>query len=145
MADGTQGVMGPGGMGSGYIDGVFSDDVQGLGEEHPNVRIHACIVLQFPMMTMASQAAPSMGLTDAQVLEIQEATQAAWTQMLQTLLPNQGYNWQVGRSRLLGPAPHTAQAFGDQDGVASSVSQSAIPRHCGSAKKADPGWYSVFA
>ncbi len=30
-------VMGPGGMGSGFVDGVFSDDVQGLGEEHPNV------------------------------------------------------------------------------------------------------------
>ena len=37
--------MGAGGMGSGVIDGVFSDDVQGLGEEHPNVSmLRFCIV-----------------------------------------------------------------------------------------------------
>ena len=51
-----------------------------------------------------------MGLTDDQAQEIQIATQAAWTQMLDALRAVKGYNW---------------QAFGDQDGVAESVSQGA--------------------
>ena len=98
-------VLGPGGMGSGFVDGVFSDDVQvreeyfhyhggftlsqGLGEEHPN-------------------AAPNMGLTSDQVSALQEATQLAYTKMIDTLVQHSGYNW---------------QAFGDQDGVAGSVYQ----------------------
>ena len=61
-----------------YIDGVFTDDVQGLGEEHPN-------------------AAPNMGLTNEQVVVLQEATQVAYNQMLAALRDVNGYNWQVGR------------------------------------------------
>ncbi len=36
-----------------------------------------------------------MGLTDEQVLEIQEATAAAWEAMLAALIPAKGYNWQA--------------------------------------------------
>ena len=50
-----------------------------------------------------------MGLTDSEVAAIQTATQSAWQQMLDVLVPQMGYNW---------------QAFGDQDGVASNVAQS---------------------
>ena len=55
---------------------MFTDDVQGLGEEHPN-------------------AAPSMGLTNEQVVVLQEATQVAYNQMLAALRDVNGYNWQV--------------------------------------------------
>ncbi len=49
-----------------------------------------------------------MGLTADEVQTLQTATQSAWTQMLDALRAVKGYNW---------------QAFGDQDGVAESVSQ----------------------
>jgi hypothetical protein len=36
-----------------------------------------------------------MGLTADEVQTIQLATQSAWSQMLDVLLPSRGYNWQV--------------------------------------------------
>jgi hypothetical protein len=54
------------------------------------------------------QAAPNMGLTQEQVAEIEQATAAAWTAMLDALIPAKGYNW---------------QAFSAQDGTSPSVSQ----------------------
>src|SRR4051794_19057300 len=51
-------VMGPGGTGAvgGVVDGVYSDDVQGFGEEHPD-------------------AQGRMNLSDAEVVLIRNATQ----------------------------------------------------------------------
>jgi hypothetical protein len=49
-----------------------------------------------------------MGLTDLEVLEIQQATAAAWEAMLAALIPRKGYNW---------------HAFGSQDDPFPSVSQ----------------------
>ncbi len=54
------------------------------------------------------QAAPNMGLTDEQVLEIQEATAAAWGKMLDALIAAKGYNW---------------HGFSAQDGTSPAVSQ----------------------
>jgi hypothetical protein len=42
-----------------------------------------------------------MGLTDSEVTAILEATQVAYTKMLDTLVPNKGYNWQAFGNQVL--------------------------------------------
>ena len=76
---------------------------------------------------MHMQAPANMGLSSDDVAVIQNATTSAWAQMLDALLPVNGYNW---------------QAFGDQDGVSPSVSQgncaSIMNEYCSSEQYAAP-------
>jgi len=72
-------VMGRGGTSAGdgtLVDGVFTDDVRGLGEEHP-------------------YAAERMGLTKQEVAAIILATQEIWNRMATSLLGAHKYNWQM--------------------------------------------------
>ena len=71
-------VMGPGGTGApgGVVDGVFTDDVQGIGEEHDS-------------------AAPNMNISATELQGIQDATHAAWQKMFNALHAAGKYNWQV--------------------------------------------------
>jgi hypothetical protein len=74
------------------VDGTFTDDVDGVPEEHPAV-----------------QAAINM--TDAQLAQLQYATLATNMLMIESLVPQQRYNW---------------QAFGAEDGVNGGVSTSSL-------------------
>ena len=69
---------------------MFTDDVQGLGEEHP-------------------QAQVAMNLSAPEVADIRNATQAAWQKMFDKLHAAGKYNWQVraGKGR-----PRAAVATG---------------------------------
>lgn len=58
------------------VDGTFTDDVDGVPEEHPAV-----------------QAAINM--TDAQLAQLQYATLATNMLMIEALVPNSKYNWQA--------------------------------------------------
>jgi len=90
-------VLGKYAMGSPYVDGIFTDDVSGLGQEHPD-------------------AGSNMGLTQDQIVKIQQDSQAAWTKMLDTIIQHRGYNW---------------QAFSDDDGVHDAPGKS----NCASAMR----------
>jgi hypothetical protein len=70
------------------VDGTFTDDVDGVPEEHPAV-----------------QAAINM--TDAQLAQLQYATLATNMLLIESLVPAQKYNWrEVPLSRTLTPPPH---------------------------------------
>jgi hypothetical protein len=71
------------------VDGTFTDDVDGVPEEHPAV-----------------QAAINM--TDAQLAQLQYATLATNMLLIESLVPAQKYNWRESSfslSHTLPPPP----------------------------------------
>jgi hypothetical protein len=58
------------------VDGTFTDDVDGVPEEHPAVQ-------------------KAINMTDAQLAQLQYATLATNMLLIEALVPNQKYNWQA--------------------------------------------------
>jgi len=69
-------VTGPDAVGSPYVDGVFTDDVDGTFQEH----VAAC---------------ENMGLSPKQVAAVAADTQTAYGKILAALMAHNGYNWQA--------------------------------------------------
>lgn len=68
--------LGAGGVANENVDGVFTDDVSGLGQEHP-------------------QAAAAMGLTQAQVNQLVWDNNSAYDKLIAALRAHNAYNWQA--------------------------------------------------
>ena len=68
-----------------YVDGVFSDDPAGYGQEHPAIQ-------------------SAVQLTPSDVAELQAGTQQAWTQALEKMVPMGKYFYQAFRSAPPGPS-----------------------------------------
>ena len=66
--------LGARGVASPYVDGIFTDDLSGLGEEHPN-------------------AAKNMGLSSNEVATIHTASNDAWNKLLKSLISHNAYNF----------------------------------------------------
>ena len=70
-------VTGPDAAGSPFVDGIFTDDVDGSFQEH-------------------SKAVANMGLSAAKVQAVEDATQAAYGKILHALITKtNGYDWQA--------------------------------------------------
>jgi len=69
-----------------YVDGTYTDDVQGLPEEH-------------------AEAAGNLGMEDREVRELRYATQRTSQKLIRSLVEAKKYNWQAfGFEDNLGPA-----------------------------------------
>ena len=71
-----QEVTGPDALASPYVDGIFTDDVDGLFQEH-------------------AAACKNMGLSPAQVRAVEDASQTAYGRILAALRAHNGYDWQA--------------------------------------------------
>ena len=107
-------IKGPFGLGAagGFIDGFFCDDIDGLGDEHPT-------------------AAANMNLTDAEVGDIQNATQWLWASTLtDTILASGHYFWNAfpgaGRAMPLPDGPKQATCAADMRGMCARSQSAAI-------------------
>ena len=69
-------ILGPDAAGSPFIDGIFTDDVDGTFQEH-------------------GDAIAAMGMSDDQVQAVSDATQSAYTTLLRALIEARAYNWQA--------------------------------------------------
>jgi len=79
--------LGKNGAANHWVDGCFSDDVEGIPHAHTN-------------------AITRMGYTQSEVLSIQEATQRTWQRAVEKLVGAGGYNWQMfGNGDGSGAAP----------------------------------------
>jgi len=73
-----------------YVDGSYSDDVQGLPEEHAN-------------------AIKAMSLTTTEVSDIQQATQQTSQNLITALIKANKYNWEAfSNEGDVGPAPDSS-------------------------------------
>ena len=85
---------GKGGTESQYVDGCFSDDVMGVPEEHPD-------------------AVARLGMTAAQLTQLQRDTQQTWNLAAASLIEEGGYSWQ-----LFGVSDYAAAPPSDKDPAA---------------------------
>ena len=72
-------------VGNALVDGIFTDDVDGTFQEH-------------------AQACRNMGMSEAQVAQVEDDNQKAYAKLLDALVAKDAYNW---------------QAFGAEDGTTS--------------------------
>ena len=76
-----------------FVDGIFTDDPAGYGQEHPSIRqrsTNACVASWFPLShrswSTCFGSESAVQLTPAEITALQVGTQRAWSKALRLLV-----------------------------------------------------------